>query len=434
MFLLLVSLLASPITIYFSKSIDPSVSSGVVAKGNVRLDSVYASLIPKATYSIDLCLYNLTSWEVTDSIISAHQRGIKIRVITEADHRDNAEFQALEAEGIPVLDDTAGNNSGYGYMHDKFMIADLRDSTDTTDDFVVTGSYNVSYLTSNADNLLVINSHSLCLAYTIEFEEMWGSHTDTPNPNNARFGTNKTDNTPHNFIIDGIPVELYFSPSDNALSHIIDEVGTADFEMDFCVFCFTRQDLSDAMKARYDQGVQVQGVFDAGDWLGQYSESRDMTGDGENPWNPPALVYPDSVSGYLHHKYMVIDPWEIWDGNPVVVTGSMNWSTRGNFTNDENTLIIHDPQIANLYLQEFVARYEEAGGTYSGYLCGDVNRDWQVLYDDAVYLAMYLYNSGPPPPVIDAADVNADGDVNYNDMVYLANYLFNGGPPPCPGE
>jgi len=284
MILLLITLMASPLTIYFSKSVDSTLASGIVAHGNVRLDSVYASLIPRANYSIDLCLYNLTSDEVTDSIIAAHERGVKVRVITEANHRDNEDFQLLEAAGITVLDDTAGSNSGYGYMHNKFMVVDLRDSTDTTDDFIVTGSYNVSYLTSNADNLLLIYSHSLALAYTMEFEEMWGSNTDTPNPSNAKFGTNKTDNTPHNFVIGGIPIELYFSPSDDALSYLIDAVGTADFEIDFCIFCFTRQDLSDAMKARYDQGVLVQGVFDSADWLGQYSESRDMTGDGENPW------------------------------------------------------------------------------------------------------------------------------------------------------
>ena len=34
-------------------------------------------------------------------------------------------------------------------------------------------------------------------------------------------------------------------------------------------------------------------------------------------------------------------------------------------SNDENTLIIQDNQVANFYLQEFAARYYEAGGTDS---------------------------------------------------------------------
>ena len=156
-----------------------------------------------------------------------------------------------------------------------------------------------------------------------------------------------------------------------------------------------------------------------------------MTGGGENPWDPPAPVYPDSVEGYLHHKYMIIDPWEIYGGNPVLVTGSMNWSTRGNFYNDENTLIIHNSDVANLYLQEFVARYTEAGGTYMGYLCGDVNRDWSVNPLDLAYLSSYLYGGGPPPPILEAADPNGDGVINASDLTYLALFLYQSGSPPC---
>jgi len=43
--------------------------------------------------------------------------------------------------------------------------------------------------------------------------------------------------------------------------------------------------------------------------------------------------------------------------DPFVITGSMNWSANGEDTNDENTLIIHDADIANQFYQEFAARY-----------------------------------------------------------------------------
>ena len=39
--------------------------------------------------------------------------------------------------------------------------------------------------------------------------------------------------------------------------------------------------------------------------------------------------------------------------DPTVVTGSHNWSTTAETTNDENTLVIHDERVANLYYQEF---------------------------------------------------------------------------------
>ncbi len=49
----------------------------------------------------------------------------------------------------------------------------------------------------------------------------------------------------------------------------------------------------------------------------------------------------------------------------MVVTGSYNWSWSAEHTNDENLMIVHDARLANHYLQEFMARYRQAGGTDS---------------------------------------------------------------------
>ena len=38
------------------------------------------------------------------------------------------------------------------------------------------------------------------------------------------------------------------------------------------------------------------------------------------------------------------------------MTGSHNWSNSAENSNDENTLVVQDTRVANLYLQEFAAR------------------------------------------------------------------------------
>lgn len=58
---------------------------------------------------------------------------------------------------------------------------------------------------------------------------------------------------------------------------------------------------------------------------------------------------------------MIIDG-EHPDSDPIVITGSHNWSSSAENVSDENTLIIHNARVANLYLQEFMARYKEAAG------------------------------------------------------------------------
>jgi hypothetical protein len=66
----------------------------------------------------------------------------------------------------------------------------------------------------------------------------------------------------------------------------------------------------------------------------------------------------------LHHKYAIVDA-EPFGYTASVITGSHNWSSSAENSNDENTLIIQNDQVANFYLQEFAARYYEAGGTDS---------------------------------------------------------------------
>jgi hypothetical protein len=73
------------------------------------------------------------------------------------------------------------------------------------------------------------------------------------------------------------------------------------------------------------------------------------------------LLLKPSSDLLFHHKYLIADgesPW--W--NPVVLTGSHNWSNSAETSNNENTLILRSGRIAGLYLQEFSARYRQFGG------------------------------------------------------------------------
>ncbi len=59
---------------------------------------------------------------------------------------------------------------------------------------------------------------------------------------------------------------------------------------------------------------------------------------------------------YLHTKYMLVDPLS---DDPIVVTGSANFSNDSCTTNDENMLIIRgNTRIADIYLGEFMRLYK----------------------------------------------------------------------------
>ncbi|MBC7185778.1 MAG: T9SS type A sorting domain-containing protein [Calditrichaeota bacterium] len=352
------------IIVYFTKSVNAAYASATVANGEVDLAQRLAERIQAAQYSIDFCFYNLTHALVAQALVAAKQRGVRVRVITERDNR-STQIADLVAAGIPVIDDTYGSNDGSGYMHNKFAVFDYWDKSSAADDWVWTGSYNASYagVSSNAENAVVVQDQALAACYTAEFDEMWGGENSTPNSATARFGSRKTDNTPHWFVIGGRLVEQYMSPSDRTTSKIIAALNTAEASIYFCIYSFTRSDVAEAMQEKWYgvPGFKLKGVFDSGEARDAASQFGNMAGTGPYPWSPKADVWIDLEGGLLHHKYAIVDVYAT-ASDPLVITGSHNWTSSAERSNDENTLIIHDADIANQYLQEFAQRYRAAGG------------------------------------------------------------------------
>ncbi len=321
-----------------------------------------------AVTSVDAAFYSLSMQNVTNSLILAHDRGCQVRLIIDQNNStDHAEQCA--AVGIPYIVSSFAGNHATGFMHNKYVVMNGRDG-DPANDWVWTGSANMSfYGNSDVNNALLIRDHGLAQAYTLEFNEMWGSDTQIPGAG-ARMGSIKHDNTPHEFTINGLRVEQYMSPSDGVTGKIIEAITSADHSLYFAILAFTHNDVSLAMRDRRDAviGLQVSGVFEQDQgtcWEG--SEYFALHGEtcAPNYWNPPADVWLDTAldpEDYLHHKYLIVDAnWT--DSDPLVLTGSHNWSYNAETVNDENTVIIHDANVANQYLQEFAARYHESGGS-----------------------------------------------------------------------
>jgi phosphatidylserine/phosphatidylglycerophosphate/cardiolipin synthase-like enzyme len=361
--------------VFFNRSVDHGYAEIDSADGNVFLNTTVIESIDAAQHSIDVMVYSFSLTNIANALISRFNAGVDVRVIVEQDVSGGTAQQSLIDAGIPLITSTYGGNHGadddYGIHHNKVYIFDARDQTDILDDYVLTGSWNASTAgNDDANNMVLIQDHGLATAYTLEFEEEWGSSTNTPNASNAKFGVNKRDNTPHLFRIGGEFVESYFSPSDAVINHMAEAVGTSDFSNYFCILSFTNQNLSEAMRAKYESipDFQVRGVFEGSDVgpIENGSEWYAMSGDPAafDPWDPPADVHLDGLPGGvdLHHKYLLIDSGH-FESDPIVVTGSANWSFSADTRNDENTLVIHSRRIANLYHQEWAARYHEAGGT-----------------------------------------------------------------------
>ena len=321
--------------------------------GGDRLDLKLAEQILSAEQTVDLCFYEIDSDTIIGAILAAHNSGTQVRLITDDAYLP--EVQELLDASVPVLSDSAGSVYIYKDMHNKFAVFDA--------EWVWTGSYNATEngTFGNANNAILFRSEDAAVAYTAEFQEMWGSTSAIPNPATSRFHTGKEDNHLHAFELDGYTLELYMSPSDGTKESILSAIATADYSISFCIFSFTDDDISDAMEVQLEDvpGLTIQGVFDETQAGSQYSEIHKML-----DWGNQVEVLVDAITDsagaekFLHHKYLLIDAgYE--DSDPLVITGSCNWSTNGFSYNDENTIISYHPDIVDLYLSEFEKRFAE---------------------------------------------------------------------------
>lgn len=340
------------------------------------LDDKLIEYINACTTSLDIAIYNSYSPSETTglagAINAAHTRGVQVRIIY--DGSTSSVMIPLINPAIPTL--PSPQSSAYAIMHNKFVIFDANHS-DPNRPWVWTGSTNWTELQiegPDQNNAIAIQDQSLALAYKLEFDEMWGSSTLTPDLVNSRFGPYKTDNTPHTFIIGGKTVESYFSPSDDTNTHIISTINTANSDIDIATMLITRTDITSALLDKFNSGMT----------------NINLVTDTQNPTGnqfltiqaglSPNHVVKSSFSGIMHHKYMVVDNFAP-TSDPLVLLGSHNWSSAAQTKNDENTLIVHDANTANQYYQSFAYLYLQAGGVITNPLSVNDNTwasNWSV--------------------------------------------------------
>lgn len=362
--------------------------TGIKSNHSWDLIGTLVSLIDSASTSVDLCIYDLENPRISEALIHAKKRGVRIRVVTDDHNRndgylvDEAMWLALGNAGIISIDDDGDIywsatditdhrlvNAGAD-MHNKFAVID-RLSPSVEDDIVWTGSTNLTYTGAyNTNNVVVIKDEDVARVYTEEFEQMWGGDQDEPDPIKARFHKDKKDVSQHIFDVGGITIEVYFAPvnrSDTKPSisdRLVDLLKTeAQSDIKFQAFSITPNiPLSEAMwNISNTTEVTLAGVIDPG-FYSRYRNAGDIWGSPEAQ-SGNRKIFPARETRKLHHKVMVIDsdnPDE--NDQAVVVTGSYNFSNNAEYNNDENLLIIYSDEIAAQYALDFEGAMQRAEG------------------------------------------------------------------------
>lgn len=332
------SLTAPPIEILFNRSINTTYSDGSapLAVGSSAIENDLIERIDKVTHTLEVAMYNTGRASIVQALTRAIQRGVSVRFIAD----DETSNTALQGQlDFPLL-----LRSGDGIMHNKFIVADDHDPERA---WVWTGSTNLStnQLSSDPNHAYIIHDQALALNYLKEFNEMWGHST--------RYGDFKTNNTSHLFQVGEAMIESYFSPSDETNCQLIEAIQSADHQILIGLLLLTRDDLVDEIIQLHQEGVDVRVILeDEESSLSALAQLRQAG----------VRIVTHDPSPIFHHKYAIIDEGYP-ESDPMVITGSHNWTWSADNINDENTLIIHDQRVTNIFRQEFEARWGELNPT-----------------------------------------------------------------------
>lgn len=286
--------------------------------------------IDAAQSSVEMAVFEYNLFSIADALQRAKERGLHVELALDGENLEKEEMAAfagqMEAAGIPVHYEETD-----AFLHSKFIIIDEK--------VVWMGSWNATVNDNyrNNNNLLRITIPEIVANYQAEFNQM----------REDLFARRKSSITPYPSIsYNGITIENYFSPKDKPRDRIVEYLNNAQSSIRFLTFSYTDDATKDAMIARYNAGVTVEGVF----------EKRNANGIGAEftPLKEAGIdVYEDGNCYTMHHKVIIID-------DKIVITGSYNFTGRAEDTNDENLLIINDAGIAQQFLQEFDRVYGQA--------------------------------------------------------------------------
>jgi phosphatidylserine/phosphatidylglycerophosphate/cardiolipin synthase-like enzyme len=132
---------------------------------------------------------------------------------------------------------------------------------------------------------------------------------------------------------------VYFSPAGGCSEAVVAALEAAEKEVRIAMFAISRKPIEESILRAKKRGVDIQIILDRG-------QAKTVRKTWERLQQAGIPIRFSTCSGYLHHKYGVFD-------GKKVITGSFNWTGRGETTNHENLLVLNDASLAAEYLENW---------------------------------------------------------------------------------
>lgn len=363
-----------------------------------------------AKYALRGAVYEFQYQPVLEAFAAARDSGVDVKIIFDArknskDYPNKENRKTIQAVGIQDLTVPRTTNPSY-IAHNKFIVL-LKDNKPIQ---VWTGSTNVTdggiFGHSNVGHL--VRDPAIASSYLTYWEEL----NKDPEAKVLRLWTEKMTPIPKSHPVKNLitpifsprttleALEWYVAQMDAAegavfftaafgVNKLIAEVLRKD--KDYLRYILLEKEDKDMQSLRRDQDNQFA--------VGGIKKDNAL-----EHWLKEKLTGLNTHVKYIHTKYMLIDPL---GDEPLVITGSANFSDSSTKKNDENMLVIHgDKQVADIYLGEFMRlfnhfyfRYvtepKSASGARSGKLYLKSNDSWcEGYYDGSSKQKERIYFAG----------------------------------------
>ncbi|TDR47588.1 phospholipase D-like protein [Tahibacter aquaticus] len=150
-------------TLDLSVNVAAAVHSAYFTPGDACLRKL-RELCAAARQQLDICVFTLADDRLSEEVVAAHRRGVKVRIVSDNDKRwdSGSDIAQLAASGIEIRLDP-----GPAHMHHKFALFDGR--------LLANGSFNWtrSASSSNDENLVVSSDTYLLRCFAGQFESLW---------------------------------------------------------------------------------------------------------------------------------------------------------------------------------------------------------------------------------------------------------------------
>jgi phosphatidylserine/phosphatidylglycerophosphate/cardiolipin synthase-like enzyme len=144
-------------------------------------------------------------------------------------------------------------------------------------------------------------------------------------------------------------IEVLFRPGDKVADRIVLAIDNAQKNIKVQAYSFTNVVITNALIRAKQRGVDVQLIEDDGDYHTINGATKPKI---DQLKAAGVLIYLDNSHSIAHNKIVIIDALE---ANPVVITGSYNFSQAAENSNAENIVVLgNNPAVATAYLNNWI--------------------------------------------------------------------------------